>query len=171
MGRVKQTARKAVVVASKAPRMQRAQKGTKGYPTAGAVRTKKAAAAGGAGGGGGGDGPTPPRKHRFHPGTVSLREIRYYQKTTGTLAAKAPIERMIRRLGGDNNPSGEPPRYTRVAIAMLQAMLEHHLTNKLYRGYLVTLHSKRKTLVGKDLSFMETLETSGATEVPAPPSL
>lgn len=38
----------------------------------------------------------PKKKHRFRPGTVALREIRHYQKTTDLLIAKLPFSRVVR---------------------------------------------------------------------------
>ncbi len=43
-----------------------------------------------------------PRKaHRFKPGTVALREIRRYQKTTDLLLRKAPFRRLVREIAQD----------------------------------------------------------------------
>ena len=36
------------------------------------------------------------RKIRFRPGTVTLREIKRYQKTTGNLCPRAPFQRLVR---------------------------------------------------------------------------
>jgi hypothetical protein len=41
-------------------------------------------------------GPAPQRKNRYHPGTVALREIRRYQKTTDLLLLKLPFQRLVR---------------------------------------------------------------------------
>jgi hypothetical protein len=35
------------------------------------------------------------RKRRFRPGTVALREIRLYQKTTNLLLRKLPFSRLV----------------------------------------------------------------------------
>jgi hypothetical protein len=44
-------------------------------------------------------GPTSPKRpHRFRPGTVALREIRKYQKSTDLLIAKLPFARVVRTL-------------------------------------------------------------------------
>jgi hypothetical protein len=43
---------------------------------------------------GGGGGVKKP--HRYHPGTVALREIRRFQKTTELLISKAPFQRVVR---------------------------------------------------------------------------
>lgn len=40
------------------------------------------------------------RAHRFRPGTVALREIRRYQKTTELLIRKLPFQRLVREIAG-----------------------------------------------------------------------
>lgn len=47
-----------------------------------------------------------PRKKRFRPGTVALREIRKYQKSTDLLLRKLPFARLARPLP---NVSGDLP--------------------------------------------------------------
>lgn len=39
------------------------------------------------------------RPHRFRSGTRALMEIKFYQKSTGLLAQRAPFQRMIREIG------------------------------------------------------------------------
>jgi len=36
------------------------------------------------------------KPHRFRPGTVALREIRKYQKSTDLLIRKLPFQRLVR---------------------------------------------------------------------------
>lgn len=47
------------------------------------------------------DFPSPPtasaKPHRYRPGTVALREIRKYQKSTDLLIAKLPFSRVVSR--------------------------------------------------------------------------
>ena len=38
------------------------------------------------------------RKIRFRPGTVALREIKRYQKTTAMLLPRAPFQRLVRSI-------------------------------------------------------------------------
>ena len=70
MARTKQTARK--TTGGKAPRKQLSSKGAR----------KSAAPSGGI-----------KKAHRFRPGTVALREIRRYQKSTELLIRKLPFQR------------------------------------------------------------------------------
>ncbi|KAF8903528.1 histone-fold-containing protein, partial [Gymnopilus junonius] len=79
MARTKQTARKST--GGKAPRKQLAAK---------SAARKTAAAAGGV-----------KKPHRFRPGTVALREIRRYQKSTELLIRKLPFQRLVREIAQD----------------------------------------------------------------------
>lgn len=40
----------------------------------------------------------PEKKSRFRPGTVALREIRRYQKSTELLIRKLPFQRLVREV-------------------------------------------------------------------------
>merc|ERR1739845_273483 len=74
MARTKQTARKST--GGKAPRKQLASKAArKSAPSTGGVK----------------------KPHRYRPGTVALREIRRYQKSTELLIRKLPFRRPARR--------------------------------------------------------------------------
>src|SRR5258708_16983144 len=75
MARTKQTARKST--GGKAPRKQLATKAArKSAPATGGVK----------------------KPHRFRPGTVALREIRRYQKSTELLIRKLPFQRLVREI-------------------------------------------------------------------------
>eukprot|EP00884_Botryococcus_braunii_P023489 jgi/Botrbrau1/9824/Bobra.0313s0003.1 len=76
MARTKQTARKST--GGKAPRKQLATKAArKSAPATGGVK----------------------KPHRYRPGTVALREIRKYQKSTELLIRKLPFQRLVREIG------------------------------------------------------------------------
>jgi histone H3 len=75
MARTKQTARKST--GGKAPRMHLATKAAR--KSAPATQSDR-------------------KPHRFRPGTVALREIRRYQKSTELLIRKLPFQRLIREI-------------------------------------------------------------------------
>ena len=79
MARTKQTARKAT--GAKAPRKQLANK---------AARKTTAVNNHDQGG--------IKKPHRFRPGTVALREIRKFQKSTELLIRKLPFQRLVREI-------------------------------------------------------------------------
>jgi histone H3 len=41
------------------------------------------------------------KPHRYRPGTVALREIRRYQKSTELLIRKLPFQRLVREIAQD----------------------------------------------------------------------
>jgi histone H3 len=66
-----------------------------------------------------GKGPPPKVKkpHRFRPGTVALREIRKYQKSTELLIRKAPFQRLVREVAQFEDTK---LRFTSTALMALQ---------------------------------------------------
>ena len=47
------------------------------------------------------------KPHRYRPGTVALREIRRYQKSTELLIRKMPFQRLVREIAQDyKKPDG-----------------------------------------------------------------
>ncbi len=101
MARTKQTARKST--GGKAPRKQVASKAAR----------KSAATAGGV-----------KKPHRFRPGTVALREIRRYQKSTELLIRKLPFQRLVREIAQDYKTD---LRFQSSAVAALQEAAEAYL--------------------------------------------
>ena len=47
------------------------------------------------------DQPPPAGKRRYKPGTVALREIRRYQRSTDLLISKLPFARVVREVADD----------------------------------------------------------------------
>ncbi|WMV10324.1 hypothetical protein MTR67_004289 [Solanum verrucosum] len=118
MARTKQTARKST--GGKAPRKQLATKAArKSAPATGGVK----------------------KPHRFRPGTVALREIRKYQKSTELLIRKLPFQRLVREIAQDFNS----------AVAALQEAAEAYLVGLFEDTNLCAIHAKRVTIMPKDI--------------------
>ena len=49
------------------------------------------------------------KPHRYRPGTVALREIRKYQKSTELLIRKLPFQRLVREIAQDFKVGGSGP--------------------------------------------------------------
>ena len=111
------------------------------------------------------------KPHRWRPGTVALREIRKYQKSTENLIERLPIERVIREImsdysiGCDANGDDLTFRIKPAAIDALQVAAEAHLIGVLGLANEIACHSKQKTLMVRHLSFavhvLELLGKSG----------
>src|ERR1700719_2463771 len=61
------------------------------------------------------------KPHRFRPGTVALREIRRYQKSTELLIRKLPFQRLVRELAQEFKTD---LRFQSTAILALQEFAE-----------------------------------------------
>jgi histone H3 len=127
MARTKQTARKST--GGKAPRKQLATKAArKSAPTGTAGGIKK--------------------PHRYRPGTVALREIRRYQKSTELLIRKLPFQRLVREIAQDFKTD---LRFQSAAIGALQEAAEAYLVGLFEDVNLCAIHAKRVTIMPKDI--------------------
>lgn len=94
------------------------------------------------------------KKHRFKPGTVALREIRKYQRTTELLIKKLPFARLVKEICDDLcNMSAFPngPRMESAARMCLQESTEAYLVGLFEDTNLETIHRKRITVAPKDI--------------------
>ena len=88
------------------------------------------------------------KAHRFRPGTVALREIRRYQKSTELLIRKLPFQRLIREIAQDFKPD---LRFEANAIRALQIASEAYLVGLFEGTNLCAIHGKRVTILPKDM--------------------
>lgn len=125
MARTKQTARKST--GGKAPRKQLATKAArKSAPSTGGVK----------------------KPHRYRPGTVALREIRRYQKSTELLIRKLPFQRLVREIAQDFKTD---LRFQSSAVMALQEASEAYLVGLFEDTNLCAIHAKRVTIMPKDI--------------------
>jgi histone H3 len=125
MARTKQTARKST--GGKAPRKQLATKAArKSAPATGGVK----------------------KPHRYRPGTVALREIRRYQKSTELLIRKLPFQRLVREIAQDFKTD---LRFQGSAVLALQEAAEAYLVGLFEDTNLCAIHAKRVTIMPKDI--------------------
>lgn len=111
-------------------------------------------------------GPAPDRtKKRYKPGTIALREIRRYQKTTDLLLLKTPFQRLVREIA--QNVSGEngPNRWQSQAIGALQEATEAFLVNLFHDANLCAIHAKRVTIMQKDIQLARRLRAAWGAPV------
>ncbi|KAK6908895.1 histone H3 [Kwoniella sp. B9012] len=137
MARTKQTARKST--GGKAPRKQLATKAAR-------KSTSKTQGAGTSGG--------VKKPHRYRPGTVALREIRRYQKSTELLIRKLPFQRLVREIAQDFKTD---LRFQSSAVLALQEASEAYLVSLFEDTNLAAIHAKRVTIQPKDLQLARRL--------------
>ncbi len=125
MARTKQTARK--TTGGKAPRKALAKiSARKSAPSSGGIK----------------------KTHRYRPGTVALREIRQYQKSTQPLLRRLPFQRLVREISQDHMSD---LRYEASAILALQQASEAYLIGLFEDTNLCAIHAKRVTIFPKDI--------------------
>ncbi|XP_066363881.1 histone H3-like centromeric protein CENH3 [Miscanthus floridulus] len=90
------------------------------------------------------------KKHRWRQGTVALREIRKYQKSTEPLIPFAPFVRVVKELTGFIT-DWRIGRYTPEALLALQEAAEFHLIELFEVANLCAIHAKRVTVMQKDI--------------------
>ena len=88
------------------------------------------------------------RKIRYRCGTVALRQIRRYQKTTELLIRKLPFYRLVREILQDFGPSYCVMPGTENA---LQEAAEAYLVGLFEDSNLCAIHAKRITIMPKDI--------------------
>lgn len=98
-----------------------------------------------------------PKKRRYRPGTVALREIRKYQKSTDLLLRRLPFARVVREIaldmitdaGRDYGDTGL--RWQSSAILALQEASEAFLVHLFEDANLCAIHAKRVTIMTRDI--------------------
>jgi histone H3 len=124
MARSKQTARKAT--GGKAPRKKLAMKAAKKGPGSGVVK----------------------KRHRWRAGTVALREIRKFQRSTSLLLPRLTFSRCVREIARDyqNNL-----RFSAAAMDAIQEAAEAYLVKLAEHAQLEAVHAKRLTVQPSDM--------------------
>ena len=88
------------------------------------------------------------KRRRFRPGTVALREIRRYQKSTELLIRKLPFQRLVREIAQDFKTD---LRFQGSAVLALQEASEAYLVGLFEDTNLCAIHAKRVTILPKDI--------------------
>ena len=87
------------------------------------------------------------KKHyRYRPGTVALKQIRQYQKSTELLIRKLPFQRLVREIASDSEVIKSPlcgkVRFQSAAVMALQEAAEAYLVGLFEDTNLCAIHAK-----------------------------
>ncbi len=88
------------------------------------------------------------KKRRYRPGTVALRNIRKYQKSTDLLFRKLPFQRLVKEIASTYF-SGL--RFQSTAVLALQEVAEAYLVGLFKDMQICAIHAKRVTIMPKDM--------------------
>ena len=123
-----------------------------GAPTLSQNEARKAAAARARARHWGGKEPRTDGKHkRYRPGTVVLREIRRYQKSTELLFRRAPFEHLVQEIVQDMEHGGIVLRVPPAVVMALQEAVEAYVVLLFEDTNLCAIHAKRVTIMPKDM--------------------
>ena len=95
------------------------------------------------------------KRYRYRPGTVALKQIRQYQKSTELLIRKLPFQRLVREIASDSEVIKSPlcgkVRFQSAAIMALQEATEAYLVGLFEVSNLCAIHARRVTIMPKDI--------------------
>ena len=85
---------------------------------------------------------------RFKPGTVALREIRKYQKSTELLLRRQPFQRIVRDIAQGMVPD---IRFQASSLAALQEACEAYMVGIFEDTNQCAIHARRVTIMVRDM--------------------
>jgi histone H3 len=97
---------------------------------------------------------TAKRPRRYRPGTIALRDIRRYQKSTELLIQKLPFQRLVRAIAAGIS---QDLRFQSHAILALQEASEAYLVGLMEDTNLCAMHARRVTILPKDMQLARRL--------------
>ncbi len=126
MARIKQTARKQASIGNKTYKRALSKAARKSAPSMGGLK----------------------KPHRFRPGTVALREIKRYQKSTELLIKRLPFQRLVKEIAQNYKSD---LRFQASAVIALQEAAESYMVSLFQDTNLCAIHAKRVTIMPKDM--------------------
>ena len=88
------------------------------------------------------------KPHRYQAGTMALRDIRHFQRSTALLIRKLPFQRLVREIAQDFKTD---LRFQSAAILCLQEAVEAYLVSLFEDTNLCAIHARRVTIMPKDI--------------------
>lgn len=106
--------------------------------------------------------------YKFRPGTVALRDIKKYQKSTELLIRRLPFQRIIREVAANfvrsranlsphamlpksHLPADDNLRFQASAVQAIQEATEAYIVNLFQETNLCAIHAHRVTIMPKDI--------------------
>jgi len=89
------------------------------------------------------------RAHRYRPGTVALREIRKFQRSTELLIPTKPFQRLVKEVAQNYQTD---LKFQSTALVALQQAAEDYIVGVMEDSVLCAVHGGRQTLMAKDMA-------------------
>lgn len=98
------------------------------------------------------------KPHRFRPGTVALREIKKYQKSSINLTQFAPFERFVRvSVYKQKNNDNMNIQFSNGSLQFLHEVIENKIILLFNKAQKLALHSKRTSVNVNDIQMINEL--------------
>ena len=91
------------------------------------------------------------RCQRYRPGTVALREMRRYQKSSELLIRRMPFQRLVKEIAQTYSLYLQ---FQSGVVLPLQEAVEAYLVGLLEDSNLCTIHAKRVTIMPRDMQLV-----------------
>ena len=92
-----------------------------------------------------------PKKHKFKPGTVALRDMKKLQKVFNHLMlSKSPFEKLINSL----SDLGSDAKVSKDVLTLIQYYVEGQVSETLRKANLAALHAGRVKIVSDDIKLL-----------------
>ncbi|CAG2110592.1 unnamed protein product [Medioppia subpectinata] len=88
------------------------------------------------------------RPHRYRPGTIALREICRYQRSTELLVPRLPFQRLVREITADLK---NDLKFQSAALSCLQEAAEAYIVGLFEDTNLCAIHARRVTIMPRDI--------------------
>ena len=95
------------------------------------------------------------KPYRYRPGTVALREIRRYQKSTDLLIRKLPFQRLVHEITHSFDPR---LRFQSTALLTLQEAAEAYLVTMFEHVNVCAIHAGRVTIKPWEIALWKRLQ-------------
>lgn len=89
--------------------------------------------------------------HRYRPGTIALREIRKFHKSTELLVHKLPFQRLVREVAQDFKSD---LRFQSTSVMALKEASEAYLIGIFKDSNVSAIHAKRVTIMPRDIQLI-----------------
>jgi len=103
------------------------------------------------------------KPYRYRPGTVALRQIRKYQKSTDLLIRKLPFQRVVKHITTEIEPGF---RFQSSAMMALQEATEAYLVSLFEDTNLCAIHARRVTIMIRDMQLARRIRGEKPTGKP-----
>ena len=99
------------------------------------------------------------KKHRFRPGTVSLREIKRFQKMSNCLIlAKFPFEKIVRKIVTNYQKDNDHNmKISKDVFTILQYFIEQRIVSILQNANFAAIHAGRVKLMPIDINLVQVI--------------